>query len=159
MVFAKIGLLTLNTFDKNNKNALEFIKKLCNDESISKRFQGITRGLLSNKNNEFFNHGFLVAHNNEFIGYIKIGEYIEDEKCIYLRAAIDKEKRGHSYGSLLLNEITEYTFQNYPEVKSIHLKIDLDNKPSLMTAKSCGYELLSNEIFVKENPYINKKHK
>lgn len=157
MEYAKIGTLTLNIFDKENREALEFIKKLCKDESIQKRFQGITRGLLNNENKEFFDHGFLVTDNGIFIGYINIGNYNEIEHCIYLRAAIDKEKRGHSYGKTLLSEITEYVFQNYPQIESIRLKIANDNKASLMTAFSCGYEWLESDFFIKYNPYIDKR--
>ena len=156
MEYTKIGVLTLNTFDKNNIEAREFIKKLCGDNSIKSRFQGITTGLLNNPKNEFFNHGFLVTHNNNFIGYVGIGAYNERENNVYLRAAIDKEQRGHSYGKILLSEITEYIFQNYPQVLNICLKIANDNKASLMTANACGYQWLKDDYYIKVNPYIEK---
>jgi len=157
MKYAKIGTLTLNIIDKENKEDLEFIKKLCKDKTITSRFQGITLDLLNAKKKEFFNHSFLVTHNDEYVGYIKIGQYNEQEKSIYLRAAIDLEKRGKSYGKTLLNEITEYVFQTYSQVESIRLKIANDNKASLMTANSCGYEWLRDDFYIKNNPYINKK--
>ena len=156
MEYAKIGVLTLNTFDKDNMEARNFIKKLCGDESVKSRFQGITTGLLNNPKKEFFNHGFLVTHDNIFIGYIGIGAYNEIEKNVYLRAAIDKEKRGNSYGKILLSEITEYIFQNYPQVENICLKIANDNKASLMTASTCGYQWLKDDYYIKVNPYIEK---
>lgn len=53
MEYAKLGSLSLNTFDKNNKEMLEFLKKLIKDETITSRFQGLTDGLLRNPNNEF----------------------------------------------------------------------------------------------------------
>ena len=158
MEFARIGTLILNIFDKNDRKALEFIKKLCHDESILSRFQGIMIGL-SNKNNVFFDHSFLVSHNNEFIGYINIGKFNNEEKSIYLRAAVDKEKRGFGYGKTILQEITEYIFKNYPQVESIRLKIASDNKASLMTANSCGYQWLENDFYIKYNPYLKKNKK
>jgi len=157
MEYVKVGTLTLNTFDKQNRNDLEFIKKLCKDETIQKRFQGITVGLLNNNKNDFFNHGFLVTHNNEYIGYVHIGNYDEINHCIYLRAAIDSEKRGHAYGKTLLAEITEYVFENYHQIESIRLKIAHDNKPSLNTANSCGYKWLEDYFYIKYNPYFNIK--
>ena len=41
MEFIKLDNLSLNIVDKNDREALEFIRKLCHDESIKKRFQGI----------------------------------------------------------------------------------------------------------------------
>lgn len=154
MEYAKLNTLTLHTFDKEDREALAFLKKLISDNSIKERFQGMTAGLLSNPKNNFFGCGFLVKSNNEFVGYIGIGNYNNDEKSTYLRAAIDKDKRGLEYGKTLLAEITEYIFQNYPQVENIRLKIARDNKPSLMTANACDYTWLEGDIFIKYNPYI-----
>ena len=156
MVYAKIGTLTLHTFDKDNNEEKDFLKKICFDETIKKRFQGITIGLLNNPRKEFFNHGFLVTHNDTFIGYIGIGAYDDINHSVYLRAAIDKDKRGHSYGKTLLSEITEYIFQMYPQVENICLKIANDNKASLMTANACGYQWLRDDFYIKYNPYIER---
>ena len=157
--FIQLESLTLNKFDKNNKNDLEFIKKLCNDESIRNRFQGLLMGLTNNQNNDFFNRSFLVSYKNDYIGYINIGSYNTEEKCVYLRAAIDKDARGFSYGKTLLNEVSEYIFSNFFEVENIHLKIAADNKPSLMTANACGYKWLKNDIYIRKSPYINSNNK
>lgn len=156
MEYAKIGMLTLNTFDKNNNKAVRFVWSLCEDNSIQSRFQGILSGL-TNPKNEFFNHGFLVTLNNNFIGYINISDYNNVDRCIYLKAAIAKEQRGKSYGKILLSEITEYIFEKYPEVEIIYLKIDKDNKPSLMTANACGYKWLTADFYTKDNPYLDKE--
>lgn len=157
MEYAKIGILSLYTFNKENKDDLNFIKNLCHDKTITSRFNGITVGLLSNKGDIFFDRGYLVKHNNSYIGYINIGGFNEEEKSVYLRAAIDKTQRGNSYGKTLLSEITEYIFNNYPQVENIRLKIARDNKASLMTANSCGYVWLRDDFYIKENPYINKR--
>lgn len=95
--FIKIGELSLKLFNKENLTDLEFVKNLCKDETISKQFQGILVGLTHNPKKELFGHSFLVTHNLDLIGYINIGSYNEDEKSVYLRAAIDKDKRGFSY--------------------------------------------------------------
>lgn len=152
--------LTLTTFNKDNLEELIFLKKLCKDNTIKKRFQGIAVGLLNNPNNEFFDHGFFVKHNNTLIGYIGIGAYNKYEKCVYLRAAINKEQRGLSYGTTLLSEITDYIFKTYSEVLSIRLKINDNNKPSIKVAISNGYKNLYNDFYIKYNPYlINSENK
>ena len=156
MEYAKLNTLTLHNFDKNDDSAVTFLKKIIIDESIKSRFQGITTGLLSNPKNEFFGHGFLVKHNNQFIGYIGIGNYNTEEQSTYLRAAIDKDIRGMNYGKTLLAEITEYIFYTYPQVENIRLKIARDNVPSLMTANACGYDWLEGDLFIKHNPYIKE---
>lgn len=156
MTYIQLENLSLHTFDKSNRKQLEFIKQLCHDETIKKRFQGITVGLLNNPKNEFFNHGFLVVDNNTYIGYIGIGNYDKQNNQVYLKAAIDKNKRGNSYGKKLLHEITEYIFKNYP-IESINLKIANDNIASIKTALSCGYQSLEKEFYYKTNPYIKNK--
>jgi len=157
MEYAKLETMTLCLFDKENRQHLEFIKKLCKDESIKNRFQGITVGLLNNPKKKFFGHGFLVTKDDMLIGYIGISEYHEDEKSIYLRAAIDNEMRGCSYGTQLLTEISEYIFRTYQEVERIRLKIASDNVPSLKTANANGYQWIEGELYEKENPYLDFK--
>lgn len=159
MEFIKLDTLALNIANKNDRKALEFIQKLCHDESIKKRFQGIMGGLFNNPNKELLGYAFLVSFNEEYIGYIRVGNFNKDEKSVYLRAAIDQAQRGHSFGKTLLNEITEYIFQNHPEVESIRLKIASDNIPSLMTANACNYEWLRDDFYIKYNPYLHKQVK
>lgn len=149
----ELETLTLNYFDKNNITNLEFIKKICSDETIKLRFQGILSGLMNK--NEFFDHGFLVSHNDELIGYVHIGSFNNEEKCVYLRAAVDKDKRGYGYGKTILQEVTEYIFKNYIQVESIRLKIGSDNRSSLMTSNACGYKWLEKDFYIRYNPYLN----
>ena len=157
MEFIKLDTLSLFLFDKNNSEDIIFIKELCKDESIKKWFQGITVGLLKNKNQEFFNHGFIVKEANNYIGYLGIGSYNELDLSVYLRAAIIKEKRGFSYGKILLTEITEYIFKTYDQIESIRLKISKENNASLMTANACGYVWLSDDTYIKYNPYLKQR--
>ena len=160
MIYTTIGTLTLNNFiyDKNNLENLHFLRKLTNDEDVKKRIQGLSN-ILSNKDNSFFGQGFIVKDNNIYVGYVHIGNFNKNEKCVYLIAAIDKDLRGKSYGKILLNEITEYIFKNYPEITNIRLKIDKDNIPSLKVADACGYKWLENEFYKKDNPYILEEQK
>lgn len=157
MEFAKLDTLSLYLFNKNNDEDIIFIKNICGDTSIKEWFQGITIGLLINKNYEFFNHGFIVKENDKYIGYIGISNFNIEESSVYLRAAILKEKRGLGYGKILLSEITDYIFRNYSQIKSIRFKIAKENTTSLYMANSCDYKWLKNDIYIKYNPYIIKK--
>lgn len=149
--------LTLQSFDKENKEHLEFFKKLVKQPSITSRFQGIGVGLLHEHGDKFFDRGFLITDNDKLIGYLGIGEFDEENKSVYLRGAIDIDCRGNSYGKKMLKESTEYIFLNYPKVENIRLKIAEDNIISIRTAEACGYEKLYNDFYIHYNPYIEKK--
>lgn len=157
MNIRKLNNLTLVNFDKENKEHLEFLKKLIHDESIKKWFNGICSGLISNPNNEFFGHSFFVKDNEDLVGYVNIGDFNTNEKSVYLRSAVEKNKRGKNYGKTILADITDYIFDNFNEVESIRLKIDRENKASLMTANACGYLWLTDDFYYKSNPNIKKK--
>ena len=157
MKFIDLETLSLHIIDKQNKNDLEFVKKLFKDKDIKKWVHGISNILNENKEQKLFGHGFIVKDNNDYIGYIGIGEFNENEKCVYLRAGLDKDKVGMGYGKKILTEITEYIFSNFEEVADIKLKIDKNNKASLGTANSCGYKWSYDDYYVKHNPYTIKK--
>ena len=157
MSIRKLNNLTLINFDKENKEHLEFLKKLIHDESIKKWFNGICSGLINNPNNEFFGHSFFVKDNEDLVGYVNIGDFNTNEKSVYLRSAVEKNKRGKNYGKTILSDITDYIFDNFNEVESIRLKIDRENKASLMTANACGYLWLTDDFYYKSNPNIKKK--
>lgn len=149
----KLQTLKLVGFDKKNDEHISFFKNLNSDFSIKKRFQGLLAPLVSN--NDCFGRAFLVSDNDDLVGYIEIGEVDPDDNSIYLRAAIDNNKRSHNYGKQLLSETSEYLFQN-TDIDAIKLKIADDNIPSMKIAFSCGYEKIENEIYELNNPYCKK---
>ena len=156
MEFIKLETLSLHIIDKQNKNDLEFVKKLVKNEGIKKWVHGISNIMSSNEKKEFFDKGFIVKDNDLYIGYLGIGS-LNEEKSVYLRAGLDSDVIGMGYGKKILSEITEYIFSNYQEAECIKLKIDRENIPSLRTANSCGYTWLHDDFYVKYNPYIKKK--
>lgn len=156
MDFIDLGSLTLNIFNKDNKDDLCFAKRLFNDASIKKWFSGMADVLKKNSNGYLLGHGFIVKEYDLYVGYIGIGNYSNSEQAVYLRAAIDGGLRGMGYGSRLLNEISEYIFLNFPMVKCIKLKIDKKNINSIKTATSCKYKPLRDDFYVRYNPYKNK---
>lgn len=156
MKFTDLETLSLYIIDKQNKNDLEFIKKLFHDENIKKWVNGISNILSENINKDFFGSGFIVKLNDEYIGYVGIGSFNEKERCVYLRAGISNDKTGLGYGKRILSEITNYIFSNYDMVENIKLKINKENIPSLRTANSCGYIWLNDDFYIKYNPYIKR---
>ena len=156
----KISLqdLDLVIFNKDNTEHIKFLKQLIHDKSILERFQGITNGLLHNHGDSFFDRGFFVSYQDMLIGYVKIGEFNDREKCVTLRYAIISTERGRGYGKLLLSEITNYIFANYDKVESIRLKIANDNKASLGAANACGFKWIRDDFYGIYNPdFINNK--
>lgn len=153
----KLESMLLEDFSKVDMEQLKFYKKLRDQESISKRFQGILPSLLSDSDSEL-GKGYLVSFNNKYIGYLLIGSISLDERSIYLRSAVDCDERGKSYGKIILKEVTDYIFNNYHEVQFIKLYIADDNIPSINTAKSCGYHKSNNGIYYLENPYYYKEN-
>lgn len=157
MKFIELETLSLYIIDRQNKEDLEFVKKLFHDENIKKWVNGISNILSEDRNRDFFGSGFIVKNVDEYIGYVGIGNFNKEEKCVYLRAGISKDKTGHGYGKRLLNEITEYMFSNFSDLESIRLKINSENIPSLMTANSCGYRFLYGDFYVKYSSKVKTK--
>ena len=146
--------IELVNFNKENKEHLEYLKKLLNDASIKKRFQGILPALLSKE--KFFGKGFLLEYDNELIGYTQIGNFNKEEESVYLLgAAIDKEHRGKktengkTLAELMLNDISNYILHNYKQVKQIKLTISDDNVPAIKLSQKCGYEHLTSTHYGK----------
>lgn len=155
----KLNTIELHTITKESIKEIEFYKELLKDEVINYRVHGLGGILLPIDKVPFLGRAFLTSLKDELFGYIHIGEFNHKEEAVYLKAAIHKDKRGNGYGKLLLEEITNYIFLNYQEVKCIKLKIANDNKASIYTANSCGYIWLVDDYYIKYNPYLEEQKK
>ncbi len=149
MIIMKMDTLYLVSFEKENKEHLEFVMELLHDESIKKRFQGIFRSL-NNMSDEIYDNGYLINDGKELVGYIDIGALNEDG-TIYLKEAVSSKYRGMNYGSRILKEVTNFLFMNVDELDRIILRIADDNISSLKTADSCGYRWLEKDYYYKDN--------
>jgi RimJ/RimL family protein N-acetyltransferase len=158
----KIALenLDLVVFDKNNLEHIRFLKSLTKDKTILARFQGIAKNLLHRYDNSFFGNSFFVSCRNteKLIGFVNVGNYNIEEQCVYLRYAIDINVRGQGYGKLLLNEVTNFIFSNYDNVKTTRLKIASDNKESIGTANSSGYKWYKYDFYIAYNPNLSNDY-
>ena len=153
----KIDTLTLCEFDKDNLSHMKFLKNMLTDNSIKERFQGFLPNL--NKKTYGFSLGkaYLVADDDEIVGYIEVSNYNKSEKAVYLREAIDSTKRKKKYGQRALKEFTDLIFKTYPEVEIAKARIANDNKASLNMADACGFKWISDDYYGLENKYLKNE--
>ena len=159
MEYKKLNTIMLHTITKESQEEIKFYRELCQDKVINDFVHGLNGVLLSPLKFPFLGRGFLTSLNGELFGYIHIGDFNEEEKAVYLKAAIHSSKRGKGYGKLLLSEITDYIFLNYGEIEVIKLKIASENKASINTANACGYLCFGSDYYIKYNPYLNEEIK
>ncbi len=155
----KLNTLSLRTFDKENKKHLLFLKKLVSDTSITNRFNGMLPQLTKDSEDGILGKGFFISDEDTLVGFVEIGQFSTEEKCVYLRAAIDKDLRGQHYGKRTLEDVSDYLFQNYNKIECIKVKIAHDNTPSIRTAASCGYKWIRDDYYGLYNPYLEKSTK
>ena len=154
----KLDTLNLVSFDKNNPEHINFLKKIIHDSTIKSRFTGFLVSLNS-KSNSIIGKGFFLMDKEIIIGFVDVGNFNIEEKAVYIRGAIDKIMRGKNYGHRMLEEVSNYVFSNFKEVEQIKLKIAKDNISSIKTAESCGFYSNLNDTYIKNNPFLNKtKH-
>ena len=102
---------------------------------------------------------------NEPIGYVYISNNVKDE--VFLELSILKYKRNMGYGSMIINELSDYLFNNY-NIRCVKLDIDPSNINSIKIVEACGFLFDEDErrnytgrmVFYKESDcYINKRRK
>lgn len=158
--------LSLTKYNEKYESIKEELEK---GISASKYIHQIKERLeKSNKEDKtIYNNAFIVLEQNNPIGYLFISSMINDE--VFIEYSILKEYRRKGYGKKLVNEISDYLFENN-NIKSIILDIDPSNKNSMLLASSCGFffdeddyesrNFIGKMRFIKEsNCYINKRRK
>lgn len=142
-----------NTSFRNiQKGDHEIIRKIVKDKTIMNNVP------FHSKKSQFF----LV--NGEIVGFYNI-EKIHD--CPEIQYAILKEYRNLNYGSLLLQKITSWIFEN-SDTNKIYLMIHKQNVSSMKVAIKSGYRMdeeLQYQVFLadldfpyyyfmRKNPYL-----
>ena len=165
-------IIKLEKFDlvRYNDDKHKYLKEeFKNGNSFSEYIHQIPERLESSKYNDknIYQSAFVVQYNEMPMGYLYISNKINDE--VFLEYSVLKEYRKMGYGSELLNEITNYLFENC-NIKNIRLDIDPSNKNSILLASACGFYLDEEEYearnfigkmqFIKESDiYISKRKK
>lgn len=153
MDFVKLGNFDLVYFDKANVEHFRYYKFLVSDESITSKFQGIFPALVSR--NSFFDKGFFIRFDGEFIGCVIFGKYNLSERNIYIRGfAIDKNHRGMMFDNKRLSqavdeEICNYIFNSYPEIDSIFITVSPENGAGNKSAIRYGYSHVTDTRYSK----------
>ncbi len=153
-----IKRFSIESFDKNDKDHLLYLKELMSDETVKERFNGLSFKPHLDAEGLVFDRGYFIKENasDNLIGYYHIGE-VTCNNDVYLRSSTRKCFRNKGYGSKMLEEVTEYLCNNMSDIKRIVLKIDKDNIGSWKVASNAGYEWLSKDYCSKDNPNFNVK--
>lgn len=127
---------------KENKIDLDFVKELFKDEDVLL--------YLGHLENDFKNVYIVSDYDGNYIGYVSLSEVIVNMKnltSVTLYYAIDKKYRGMGYGTLLLNEVSDYLLER---VDMLVMMIDINNKSSLKVAEKASFieELVSDEEII-----------
>lgn len=165
----KIELETLSLIRYNEEVHKSLKEELENGSSSSEYIHQIGERLSSSKDNDksIYQSAFVVEDKAVPVGYLFISNMIRDE--VFLEYAVLKNFRRMGYGSRIINETSDYLFQNH-NIRSIRLDIDPSNKNSVLVADSCGFTLDEEEYesrnfigrmqFTKESDcYISKRRK
>jgi len=151
-----------------NDNYVELKNKFDNGDSHSDYIHQIGERLEKSRENNrtLFESAFVVLDGDEDVGYLYISNARDDE--VFLEYAILKEFRGMGYASNLINEVSNYLFEEY-NIRSIRLDIDPSNKNSMNVASTCGFiededEFASRNYigrmqFVKDNYFYTSKRR
>lgn len=163
----KLETLVLTRYnEKKHKNLKE---ELENGESSSKFIHQIAQNLENSKNNfsNIFQSSFVIEHNDISIGYLYISSNKNDE--VFLECSLLKQFRSKGYGTILLNQVSDYLFENH-NIKCIKADVNPSNKKSMAMLCACGYlfdeeeyesrNFIGNMQFFKESDcYVSKRRK
>lgn len=143
----KLETLNLVRYSDDEHNYLK--EKFEHGDSSSEFIHQIGERLENSKNNSksLFHSAFVIKDDKTPVGYLFISSIINDE--VFLEYAILKEFRGMGYASDIVNEVSDFLFENY-NIKSIKLDIAPNNKNSIYVANACGF-ILDDEEFESRN--------
>lgn len=164
-----IRLETLNLTRYNEERHKYLKEEFETGESVSKFIHQIGQRLESSKNNHdnIFQSAFVVEDNYVPIGYLYISSNERDE--VFLECSFLKRFRKKGYGRTLLNEISNYLFEQH-NIRCIKGDVDPSNKNSQQMLEACGYlfdedeyearNFIGNMVFFKESDcYVSKRRK
>lgn len=157
----KLNTLELVSYKKGEHDSI--VNQIILDDKNNYVKQILERINKDNGHEFEFDKGYLVKLQEKIIGYLYFSPI--SNYRLYIEYSILKQERKKGYGTLLLEEATNYILDNY-NIKQIMLDIDKSNLASMKTALACGYNYDDNTIgmndrieFVLDNPYFINKRK
>lgn len=144
-----INLETLILTRYDEAKHKELFESFKNGDSFSKFIHEVCKRLEASKNNfnNIFQSSFVVECNNIPIGYLYVSSNEKDE--VFLEYSILKQYRNQGFGKMLLNQASDFLFQNY-NIRCIRADVDPSNKNSMLLLESCGY-IFDEEEYEKRN--------
>lgn len=132
----KIQLASL-TLIRYNDSYKDIKEELVSGYSKSEFINEIGKRLEGSRNSRFlFQSAFLVVDKHTPIGYVYFSGVSNDE--VFLECSILSNYRGKGYSKRVLNEVSEYLFNNH-NIMSVKLDISPNNELSIKSAMSCGF--------------------
>ena len=138
----KIGEFELIFYNEEYK---EIKDEFVDGKSSSRFINNIDNRLNIKKNDDFFNHGYLIKLNNDIVGYLYVSGITNNN--IYLEYSIRLDYRNQKIARNLLENVTNYICENY-NINEIKLNIYKDNRASQKVAEECGYYLQNEEEYL-----------
>lgn len=161
----KLETLNLTRYDDEKHKILK--EELENGESASRFIHQIAQRLNNSSyaGDNIFQSAFVVLDKDMPIGYVYISSNKNDE--VFLECSLLKRFRKMGYGKRLLNEVSNYLFEQH-NIRCIKGDVDPSNKNSQMMLESCGYlfdeedyeerNFIGNMVFFKESEcYVPKR--
>lgn len=157
----------LDTFDKTKDEHLRVYKEF-NTTSKSDMINEIEQRLVLSRNVESLEYAnsYLIVYKNNIVGYLYLTAKSKKDSYIYLEMSILKEFRGQHLGRMLLENITDYIYENNTDLREIRFSIDRSNTASMIASEAAGFYPDEDDYsiekidFIKNNPYyIDKRRK
>ena len=149
----KLDSLIISSYDRTNKNHLNFKLGLYNDEMFINYFGQFflkkIDEIFDNSNELEVNKAYLIEDNENVVGMIRIFKK-SFNGVIELQYLVSKNYRNSGYGTKILKEVSNYLISTN-DVTCIKLDIDKTNKGSIVCATKVGYNKEDNYYSVKKS--------
>lgn len=159
-----INLETIALLENNTKNeSFKTVTQKLIEQSQGSYIHQLEERLRDSRKGDglLFSNAYLALFQGTIFGYLYVSSMRKNS--VYLEYMVLEQFRGQHLGSKLLDETTNFLFENFDNLKEIHLDISRDNQKSINTAESCGYYFDSDTYdfnqrpdrldYVKDNPY------
>ena len=132
--------LVLEKVDYNNKHHLLFLKELMKSSNMHYLWDISDENLMINNNDDRF---IVLNSEKEEIGYINISDATDAYygKTVSVYYAITESKRGNHYGTMVMNQVSNYLFYKR-DIDCIIAQVDVKNVASQKVLVNSKYDKL-----------------
>lgn len=94
---------------------------------------------------QIWENGFLVGKQEDLLGYVYLYRHSFSTRIATMNYAVQRDFRGNGYGSMILQEVGDFIFENQKIIDLIALIINNLNVNSIDAAKRAGF--IKQEMF------------